>query len=112
MDKLKMNMHIACNKESILPKQQKLISKKNGSGKFSSFTLNISLKEAREAGLVDEYDRPYALKKQITNGKLVISRGYPQTTKEINEVIQDFGLIGRRLSEKTLLDLLYFIERQ
>lgn len=92
--------------------KNKLVPKKNGSGVVSSYTLNISLKEAKELDLINPYsiNSLYSVKKEVIDGKLVISRGYPQTIEEFVNILNNFGIVGKHLSPKTLLDLLYFIE--
>lgn len=99
-------------------KSIKLCKKKNSKGYISSYNLNISEKEARTLGLIDEVKSKtlfsttacFIASKQITNNKLVVSRAFPQTRNDLYCLIQDFGLIGKHLSKKTLLDLLHFIE--
>lgn len=84
----------------------KLISKKNGDGRISSYVFNISLSEAKQLNL----DANSILVKEIVNDKLVISRAFPQTSEDFLQILTNFQIIGKRLSKKMLLELLYFIE--
>ena len=50
----------------------KLNKKKNGSGKVTSYTINISKKEALQLGWIDEEGEPlHYLNKEIVNNKLI-----------------------------------------
>lgn len=92
-------------------KKQSLIPKRNGDGRISSFSLNISLKEAKQLGIdYNFFTKNYFIKKEIIDNKLVISRAFPQTSKDLEEILNDFHIIGKRISDKMLLELLFFIE--
>lgn len=53
----------------------KLNKKKNGNGKVTSYTINISKKEALQLGWIDEEGEPlHFLNKEIVNNKLVINK--------------------------------------
>lgn len=149
----------------------RLCPKSNGSKRYSSFTLNISLKEAQKLNFVDDNGDSYILKKEIIDNKLIISRStdnhgvklckkrsrhyissynlnisckeavalnlvkqlyyglvratasktivddtlvvtraFPQTASDLIKLIDDFGLVGKHLSKRTLLEFLRFIE--
>ena len=142
-----------------------------GSKRYSSFTLNISLKEAQKLNFIDDNGDSYILKKEIIDNKLIISRStdghgvklckkrsrhyissynlnisckeavalnlvkqlyyglvratasktivddtlvvtraFPQTASDLIKLIDDFGLVGKHLSKRTLLEFLHFIE--
>lgn len=50
----------------------KLNKKKNGSGKVTSYTINISKKEALQLGWINEEGEPlHYLDKEIANNKLI-----------------------------------------
>ncbi len=51
-----------------------LSEKRNGAGRISSFTININTKEAHALGFIDDNGNSYALKKELINNTLVISR--------------------------------------
>lgn len=85
--------------------------KKNGSGYITSFSLNIGSKEAREAGFVDSNGNPFVLKKQIVDGKLIISRDIPLKKKtDFEYMLDNFDLKGRFKNSETCLNLLYYLE--
>ena len=88
-----------------------LIPKRNGSGRISSYTLNISLKEAQQLGLSQSSLDTHFIKKEIIDNKLVISKAFPQDAEDMSKILENFNIVGKRLSDKLLLDLLYFIEK-
>lgn len=52
----------------------KLNKKKNGNGNLTSYTINISKKEALQLGWIDEEGEPlHFLNKEITNNKLIVN---------------------------------------
>ena len=91
-------------------KHTQLNKKINGNHRITSYSLNISLKEAETLGFSDIRQYTYFVNKEIIDGKLVISKAFPQTDEDFRKILNDFGIIGKRLSDKLLLDLLYFIE--
>lgn len=96
-----------------MKKQSKnsLVPKPNGKGRISSYTLNVSLEEAKLLGISnDYYPKKFYIKKEIVDNKLVISRAFPQTANDFIKILDDFHIIGKRISDRMLLDLLYFIE--
>lgn len=96
-----------------MKKQNKvsLIPKRNGDGHISSYSLNISLKEAKQLGIDEDFHRGhFFIKKEIVDNKLVISKAFPQTADDFIQILNDFHIVGKRISDKMLLDLLYFIE--
>lgn len=53
----------------------KLNKKKNGNGKVTSYTINISKKEALQLGWIDEEGEPlHFLNKEIVNNKLILNK--------------------------------------
>lgn len=53
----------------------KLNKKKNGSGKVTSYSINISKKEASQLNLIDEEGEPlHNLKKTVKNNKIIIEK--------------------------------------
>ncbi len=88
-----------------------LIPKRNGSGRISSYTLNISLKEAQQLGIKQAFYETHFITKEIIDNKLVISKAFPQDDEDMSKILEDFNIVGKRLSNKLLLDLLYFIEK-
>lgn len=53
----------------------KLNKKKNGNGKVTSYTINISKKEALQLGWIDEEGEPlHLLNKKIIDNKLIINK--------------------------------------
>lgn len=91
--------------------QNKLICKRNGNGRVSSYTLNVSIQEAKQLGFLNNFYDTCFINKEIVDGKLVISRAFPQTGEDLAQILDSFGIIGKRLSNKMLLELLYFIEK-
>lgn len=52
----------------------KLNKKKNGSGKVTSYTINISKKEALQLGWINEEGEPlHFLNKEIVNNEIIIN---------------------------------------
>lgn len=52
----------------------KLNKKKNGTGKVTSYTINISKKEALQLGWIDEEGEPlHLLNKEIVNNKFIVN---------------------------------------
>lgn len=52
----------------------KLNKKKNGNGKVTSYTINISKKEALQLGWIDEEGEPlHFLNKEIVNNKFIVN---------------------------------------
>ena len=88
-----------------------LIPKCNGSGRMSSYTLNISLKEAQQLGINQNFYENHFITKEIIDNKLVISKAFPQDAEDMSKILEDFNIVGKRLSNKLLLELLYFIEK-
>lgn len=96
-----------------MKKQSKnsLVPKPNGKGRISSYTINVSLEEAKLLGMSEAYRfGKFYIKKEIIDNKLVISRAFPQTADDFIKILDDFNIIGKRISDKMLLDFLYFIE--
>ena len=91
--------------------ENSLIPKRNGSGRISSYTLNISLKEAQQLGINQGFYDTRFITKEIIGNKLVISKAFPQDAEDMSKILEDFNIVGKRLSNKLLLDLLYFIEK-
>lgn len=88
----------------------KLIPKRSGKGYVTSYTLNIGCKEARDLGLVDENGKPFIIKKDIVDNKLVISKDFPKNILEFNYIFDNFGLKGKPANSETALELLHYIE--
>ncbi len=93
-----------------MKKQNSLIAKKNGNGHISSYTLNVSLKEAQQLGLINDCHVNHFVVKEIIDNKLVVSKAFPQNEQDLIQILEDFHIVGKRMSDKLLLELLYFIE--